>query len=158
SDHDVESIVAWVDGGALEGDAKDAPKPVQWREGWNIRPDLEVSLLKPYTVPAKAVVPWLDFVVPTHFTKDTWVAAAEVRPGARPVVHHVTVSFVPPGPETKELDALATGEPVKLPKGLRAQALVGLGPGAPAKRFDDLDAAILVPAGSYLIFNMHYTS
>ena len=157
-DSDVQTIVAWVDGGALQGDPKDAPAPIEWREGWNIKPDVEISLLKPYTVPAKGVVPWLDFVVPTHFTKDTWVAAAEVRPGARPVVHHATISFVPPGPDSKGLEALATGEPVKLPRGLRSQGLVGLGPGAPAKRFDEYDAAILVPAGSYLIFNMHYTS
>jgi hypothetical protein len=157
-DADVQTIVAWVDAGAPEGDAKDKPAPIAWREGWNIKPDLVISLLKPYKVPAKAVVPWLDFVVPTHFTKDTWVAAAEVRAGARPVVHHSSISFVPPGEYSKELDALATGEPVKLPRGLNTVALVGLGPGAPARRFDDYDAAVLIPAGSYLIFNMHYTT
>jgi len=157
-DADVQTIVAWVDAGAPEGEAKDKPAPIEWREGWNVKPDVVISLLKPYTVPDKAVVPWLDFVVPTHFTKDTWVAAAEVRAGARSVVHHSTVSFVPPGPNNKELDALATGEPVKLPRGLNAESLVGLGPGAPAKRFDAYDAAVLIPAGSYLIFNMHYTS
>jgi hypothetical protein len=155
---DIQTIVAWVDAGSPEGEAKDKPAPLAWREGWNIKPDVVISLLKPHMVPAKAVVPWLDFVVPTNFTKDTWVAAAEVRAGARPVVHHSTVSFVPPGTYSKELDALATGEPVKLPRGLNAEALVGLGPGAPARRFDDYDAAVLIPAGSYLIFNMHYTT
>ena len=158
ADADVETIAAWVDAGAPEGDPKDRPAPRVWREGWNIRPDVEISLLKPYTVPEKAVVPWLDFVVPTHFTKDTWVAAAEVRAGARSVVHHSTVTFVPPGPNTKALEALATGEPVTLPRGLNAEALVGLGPGAPARRFDEYDAAVLIPAGSFLIFNMHYTT
>ena len=115
ADADVRTIVAWVDAGAPEGDAKDKPAPIQWSEGWNIKPDIVISLLKPYTVPAKAVVPWLDFVVPAHFTKDTWVAAAEVRAGARSVVHHSTVTFVPPGPQAKELEALATGEPVNFP-------------------------------------------
>jgi hypothetical protein len=157
-DVDVETVAAWVDAGAPEGDAKDKPTLVQWTEGWNIKPDIVIPLPKPYMVPAKAVIPWLDFVVPTGFTKDTWVAAAEVRPGARAVVHHATITFIPPGPLSKELEALATGEPVKLPRGTNALALVGLGPGAPARRFDDHDAAILVPAGSFLIFNMHYTS
>jgi hypothetical protein len=155
---DVRTIAAWVDGGAAEGDPKDKPAPIQWREGWNIRPDVIIPLPKPYVVPAKAVIPWLDFVVPTNFTKDTWVAAGEIRPGARGVVHHATITFVPPGPDTKALEALATGEPVALPRGLAAQALVALGPGAPARRFDDYNAAVLVPAGSFLIFNMHYTS
>jgi hypothetical protein len=158
SDAEIQTLVAWVDGGAPEGDAKDKPEPIQWREGWNIKPDIELTLLKPYTVPAKAVIPWLDFVVPTNFTKDTWVAAAEVRAGARSVVHHVSISFVPPGPNAKGLDALATGEPVMLPRGLNAESLVGLGPGAPARRFDEFEAAVLIPAGSYLIFNMHYTT
>ncbi|HEY2845783.1 MAG TPA: cytochrome c [Bryobacteraceae bacterium] len=158
SEADVRTIASWVDAGAPEGDAHDKPAPIQWRDGWNIRPDLVIPLPKPYTVPAKAVIPWLDFVVPTNFTKDTWVAAGEIRPGSRGVVHHATITFVPPGPESKELEALATGEPVKLPRGLAAQALVALGPGAPARRFDDYNAAVLVPAGSFLIFNMHYTS
>jgi len=158
SEADVRTIAAWVDAGAPEGDAKDKPAPIEWRDGWNIRPDLIIPLPKPYVVPAKAVIPWLDFVVPTNFTKDTWIAAGEIRPGARSVVHHATITFVPPGPDTKALQALATGEPVALPRGLAAQALVALGPGAPARRFDDYDAAVLVPAGSFLIFNMHYTS
>lgn len=158
SEENVRTIAAWVDAGAPEGDAKDKPAPIQWRDGWNIRPDVIIPLPKPYVVPAKAVIPWLDFVVPTNFTKDTWVAAGEIRPGARAVVHHATITFVPPGPDTESLKALATGEPVKLPRGLAAQALVALGPGAPARRFDDYDAAVLVPAGSFLIFNMHYTS
>jgi len=158
SEADVRTIATWVDAGAPEGDAKDTPAPIQWRDGWNIRPDVVIPLPKPYLVPAKAVIPWLDFVVPTNFTKDTWVAAGEIRPGTRSVVHHATITFVPPGPDAEALKALATGEPVKLPRGLTTQALVALGPGAPARRFDDYDAAILVPAGSYLIFNMHYTS
>ena len=41
---------------------------------------------------------------------------------------------------------------------MNAENLVGLGPGAPARRFDDYDAAVLIPAGSYLIINMHYTT
>ena len=31
---EVQTIVAWVDGGAVEGNAKDAPAPLQFVEGW----------------------------------------------------------------------------------------------------------------------------
>jgi hypothetical protein len=62
--------------------------------------DVVIPLPKPYTVPAKAVIPWLDFVVPTNFTKDTW-CRRRIRPGARRVVHHATITFVPPGPIQK---------------------------------------------------------
>src|SRR5271169_3946091 len=44
-DADVQTIVEWVDAGAPEGDPKDKPAPREWREGWNIKPDVVVSLL-----------------------------------------------------------------------------------------------------------------
>src|SRR5262245_33370901 len=38
---DIDMIVAWVDSGAAEGDAKDAPPPMQFPEkGWQIQPDV----------------------------------------------------------------------------------------------------------------------
>src|SRR5216117_2053013 len=39
SDSTIKTLVAWVDGGAMEGDAKDAPPPVKFPEGWSIKPD-----------------------------------------------------------------------------------------------------------------------
>src|SRR5579862_1548629 len=44
ADADVETIAAWVDAGAPEGDPKDKPAQRVWREGWNIKPDIEISL------------------------------------------------------------------------------------------------------------------
>src|SRR5579883_2549058 len=41
---DIETIAQWADGGAPEGDARDAPPPVQWpADGWEIQPDLVVN-------------------------------------------------------------------------------------------------------------------
>src|SRR5881628_2336904 len=41
---DIDTIVKWVDGGALEGDPRDAPPLVEWpAEGWVIRPDVIVQ-------------------------------------------------------------------------------------------------------------------
>jgi hypothetical protein len=37
---EIDTLVSWADGGAREGDAKDAPAPVQWVAGWTIgQPD-----------------------------------------------------------------------------------------------------------------------
>src|ERR1700690_4156910 len=41
---EVNTIAAWADGGALEGDAKDRPGPLQWRQGWTTQPDVVISL------------------------------------------------------------------------------------------------------------------
>src|SRR6476660_687121 len=39
SDSTIKTLVAWADGGSLEGDAKDAPAAVNFPEGWSIQPD-----------------------------------------------------------------------------------------------------------------------
>src|SRR5882672_5727422 len=40
---EIDTLVKWVDGGAVEGDLKDAPPAVQWPEsGWQIKPDVIV--------------------------------------------------------------------------------------------------------------------
>src|SRR5215467_4568184 len=36
---DIDMVAKWVDDGALEGNLKDAPPPVQWPTGWLIQPD-----------------------------------------------------------------------------------------------------------------------
>src|SRR5262249_20792459 len=37
---EIDTIVAWADAGAQEGDAKDAPAPIAWpADGWLIQPD-----------------------------------------------------------------------------------------------------------------------
>jgi hypothetical protein len=155
---DVQTLVAWVDAGAPEGSPEDKHAPLEWTDGWNIRPDIVFELPKPYAVPATGTIPWLDFVIPTRFAKDTWVKAGEIRPGARSVVHHVSVSFIPPGPATRQLENAPPGEPVTLPRGIDNEFFLGFAPGVDPARFDIDDSAVLIPAGSYLVMNMHFTT
>ena len=57
---DVETIVRWVDGGAAEGNLKDAPAPVQWpAAGWQIEPHVTVEL-PPFSVPAGGILATVD--------------------------------------------------------------------------------------------------
>ena len=74
SQTDIDTIVAWVDGGAKEGDAKEAPQAVAWpADGWLIQPDYIVKGPS-YDVPAKGVLEWTNVVVPSGLTKDTWIS------------------------------------------------------------------------------------
>src|SRR5580704_14986386 len=41
--NEIDTIVQWADSGALEGDSKDAPPPVQWADGWMIQPDIVID-------------------------------------------------------------------------------------------------------------------
>ena len=135
----------WVKNGMPEGDPADLPEPTKYAEGWQIpTPDMIVKMPKPYTVQAKGTVPYQYFEVDTTFDKDVWIRGAEVRPGNRSVVHHIFLFYIPPGQEkVKGEDPLMN-------------AVATFAPGMPAELYPD-GYARLVPAGSRLVFQVHYT-
>jgi hypothetical protein len=95
---EVQTISAWVDSGAKEGDKSAAPAPRKFTDGWNIsKPDLIIAMPQAYEVPAKGEIEYTYFVVPSGFTEDRWVQQVEVRPSDRTVVHHAVVYLREPG-------------------------------------------------------------
>ncbi len=180
TDAQIAKIAAWVDAGAPEGDPKDKPAPVKWPEGWNIRADAVFQMPDPYTVPATQALSYVYVVIPTGFRKDTWVTAAEIRPGARSVVHHVLAVVRPPGsqwmkdakpfqpyippPEARDgaaADPAATpaiDEAQAMPVNESFELLAAYSPGMQAERFDIDHSAKLVPAGSDIVLQLHYTA
>jgi len=89
--HEIDTIASWVDNGAVEGNAQDKPKPVQFPSGWRIEPDVIISIPEAHPVPAKGNGEIKAFLIPNPFSQDTWVRSIEVRPGNPSVVHHVMV-------------------------------------------------------------------
>ena len=69
-------------------------RPYQCSEnGWHIKPDVVLSI--PQTTVAAGNQDDYEYIyVPTNFTEDKWIQAAEVVPGDRRVVHHATVSVI----------------------------------------------------------------
>src|ERR1035438_7585594 len=54
---DIDTLTAWADGGAQAGDPKDAPKPIDWVEGWRIgKPDQVISMPVAFNVPATGTI------------------------------------------------------------------------------------------------------
>jgi mono/diheme cytochrome c family protein len=138
-------LLAWIEQDCPLGDPKDLPPPRAFPEGWQIgAPDVVFEMPEPYVVPAQGTLPYQNFRVPTNFREDTWVQAAEVRPGDRSVVHHITVSVIDPkaGPLESVRD--------------RDQFLTGYSPGSGSHVYPE-GVAKLIPAGSELIFQVHYT-
>jgi mono/diheme cytochrome c family protein len=169
----IKTIADWVDAGAPEGDAKDKPAPLKWRDGWNIQPDVVLQMPRPFTVPAKGTLQYAYIVIPTGFAKDTWVTAGEIRPGARAVVHHMSAIVRPPG--AAWLKDAKPGEPYipqansreGQPDSNDPQAglidaddefLCGYAPGMQPQRFDIDHSAKLIPAGSDIVLQVHYTT
>jgi hypothetical protein len=77
SDEEIRTVTEWVDGGALEGDPADSPAPIQWTDGWNIKPDVVHAMPKPYPIPATGVMDYVYLLLPGKFTEDTWVLDGE---------------------------------------------------------------------------------
>jgi len=94
SQQDVDTIVAWVDEGAKEGNPKDLPAIPKFPADWKIgKPDVVLSMQEPYTLEAAGSDEYINFTMPTSFKEDAWVQAAEIHPGNRKVVHHV-IAFI----------------------------------------------------------------
>jgi peroxiredoxin len=139
----IETLRRWVAGGMPEGDPADQPAEPQFVSGWQLprQPDQVLEMRsRPFVVPAEGIIEYQYFVVDPGFQQDRWVRAAEVVPGNRSVVHHAIV-FVRP------------------PDGRRMAGIGWLGAYVPGQRLPEYpsDLARLVPAGSKLVFQMHYT-
>ncbi|HEY2840639.1 MAG TPA: redoxin domain-containing protein [Pirellulales bacterium] len=145
SDADKATLAKWVAAGAPEGEAKDLPEPPKFAAGWLMpEPDQVVTMSdKPFDVPATGVVDYQMFVVDPGWKEDKWISAIEARPGNPAVVHHILLFVLPPG----ETD-LAIG---------RGNDFTGAY--APGARPEPLPAGMArrAPAGSKLVFQMHYT-
>lgn len=93
TDSEIAAIDAWVRTGTREGDAKDLPPAPVFAAGWHIKPDVVLTIPE-FTVSAASQDDYEYIYIPTNFTEDKWVQAAEVLPGDRRVVHHATVSVI----------------------------------------------------------------
>ena len=93
TDAEIATIDSWVRTGAKEGDPKDLPPAPTFVEGWHIKPDVVLTIPE-FLVTGASMDDYEYIYVPTNFTEDKWIQAAEVLPGDRRVVHHATVSVV----------------------------------------------------------------
>jgi len=141
-----DAILSWAAAGAPLGEGT-PPAPLQDNVAeWLLpqTPDVVVEMAdEPYSIPAEGVVKYQYFQVDPGFTEDKWIAASEIIPGNRTVVHHVLVFAREKG---------SRSGPGESGGGFLAAYVPGLKPAVyPA------GMAKLVPAGSELVFQVHYT-
>jgi peroxiredoxin len=144
-----DTILGWIDQGCAPGDAKESPPPRTFADAWTIgKPDAVFTMKETGKVPAEAGadgIAYRYYTIPTGFTEDRWVQAAEARPGNRSVVHHILVYVLYPGfKEEKHTDGIGRG------------LLVAFAPGDLPAVFPE-GAAKKIPKGSMLVLQMHYT-
>jgi hypothetical protein len=163
----IATITAWTKAGAPGGNSADAPAPRKWSAGWNIpQPDVVVKMPRPVEIPARGEVEYTYEIVATHFAGDKWVQMGEVRPSSAAHVHHAVVYIRPP--DSAWLRHAPVGEPFTAsmlsdPEERRqahettSDLLLVYAPGSAPDLWPD-GMAKFVPAGSDLVFQMHYTA
>jgi hypothetical protein len=175
---DIDTIVKWADSGATRGDPRDAPAPVEWPpDGWQIKPDVIVTG-PAYEVPARGIVEWTWVVIPSPFKEDTWVTSVEVRPSAPAVTHHICLAYKTHTPEVvynkpvwqdrprnEHGDEINDRRPDGRPRDLAVAFMLaytnGLEecyePGRAPADFRPYHAAKLLPAGTDIAIQMHFS-
>jgi hypothetical protein len=161
----IATLKDWAAAGAPPGDPRTAPPPRHWAGGWNTpRPDKIVQMPVPVKLPAHGDVEYTYEIVPTGFTRDTWVRMSQIRPTSPAHVHHAVVYIRWPG--AKWLRGAPVGVPFTASSLHSAQArrdaewtdsdiLLVYAPGSSPDQWPP-GMAKFVPAGSDLVFQMHY--
>ena len=141
SDDQRSQLYRWLRGGTPAGDPQHAPLAKNWVEGWSIgEPDLVVPMSRPFEVPADGVVDYQYIYAETGLKEDRWVRAVEIRPTAKQVMHHVLVFLADSDDAGNGLEGF----------------FAGTVPGQSGIVFPE-GTGKLLPAGSRLLFQLHYT-
>ncbi len=143
---EIETITAWVDGGAPKGNDKDLPASPKFAEGWSIgTPDAVFEMDEEFTIPASGTIPYKYFTAKTGVTEDKWIQAIEIHPSARAQVHHVLAYTQP------------AGTPAKPGGELGPDNIGGITPNKPGLVFEP-GVARLLKGNSEIVMQIHYTA
>lgn len=163
----IATLSGWARAGAPAGNPTDAPPTRRWAPGFTIpQPDVVVKMPKPVAIPARGDIDYTYEIVHTGFTNDRWVRMSEVRPSSRAHVHHAVVYIRPPG--STWLAKAPIGVPftaMSFPdeqsrhdaEMTTSDILLVYAPGSSPDQWPE-GMAKLIPRGSDLVFQMHYTA
>ena len=167
----IDTIVAWVDGGAPKGSDADLPPLPKFAEGWTFgrEPDAILEMPVDFTIPAEGELGVQMFYSKVPWSEDRFAETLEIRPGNRAVVHHAGVFVVdipegativkgrlvmPDGKASTDRGAGAAGraDDTALPGANKLLSWVP-GRGVDSHR---ADIGKRIPAGKYINWQIHY--
>jgi hypothetical protein len=167
SDTQISLLAAWAEAQAPAGNPTDAPAAKKWADRWTIpEPDLAIRMTEGVKIPADGEVDYTYEIVPTHFTEGRWVRCSEILPGMPENVHHAVVYVR--SPESQWLRHAPAGKPFTASmltseegRGdamwTTSDILLVYAPGSTPDNWPE-GMAKYVPAGSDIVFQMHYTT
>jgi len=135
-------VLGWVQQGKQEGDPAKLPPAREFPQTrWKIgEPDLILSAPQEVAIPATGFLPYQHVILPRAFLYDTWMQKVEILPSNKSVVHHCNLGYIKVGEQTTTKNLVT-----------------GYVPGGDAL---DLDRglAYCIPAGSFLVLQLHYVT
>lgn len=110
SRREIETLLAWVDAGAPKGQpAAAASKALPAATGWRLGQPDKIYEMGKYEVPAKGIIEYTYYIIPTDFAEDRWITAAELKVGSPKVVHHIN-AFIREPDNNRFLRGYPTGK------------------------------------------------
>jgi mono/diheme cytochrome c family protein len=164
TDDERNTILAWIDGGAPQGDLADMPPPLPVSQSrWELgEPDMILTMPE-YTPPVRATDTYRCFVLPTGLSGNRFISAMQAAPGNPQVVHHVVLYLDETG-ESMKLDGKdgqpgynCFGGPNLSNAGdlLHGTTLGAWVPGARTRRLAD-DIGVPITKGAHIVMQVHY--
>jgi mono/diheme cytochrome c family protein len=176
SDDERNTILAWIDGGAPQGDMADMPPALPVSDSpWHLGEPDTVLTMPEYTPPIRATDTYRCFVLPTGLTENRFISAAQALPGNPQITHHVLMFLDEYGEAEKfegkdgqpgydcfggpnltgivsaDLSAVVSGRASVL----HGTLLGGWAPGARTRRLPE-DIGVPIPKGSRVVMQVHY--
>ena len=176
SQTEIDTIVAWVDGGAPLGDAAEMPplptfSDNEWHHPSGRPPDHILPMPVEMAIPAQGELPYITLYSAIPFEEDVFANAIEMLPSNRSVVHHLSVNVTTLPEGTVLVDGQAydaagaplTGEAIRAARDSDSNALGGatkLICFVPGRGFEMFHAGVAkrVPAGKALQWSLHYNA
>jgi len=157
SEKEIELIARWAEAGAPEGNRRDLPAPLEFKNGWTLgEPDLILKMPEAYTPPATGDM-YRCFTLPAGIDAEAFVSAIDIRPGDRKSVHHV-IAYIDTTGASESLDARDPGPGYTSFGGPGFDTTLTLGGWAPGTRPQSLPdgIAMSLPARSRVVLQVHY--
>jgi len=167
----IDTIAAWVDGGAPKGSDADLPPMPTFAEGWTFgrEPDAILEMPVDFAIPAEGELGVQMFYSKVPWSEDKFAETLELRPGNRAVVHHagVFVVDIPEGATIVDGRLVMADGKASTDRGAGAAGRADdtALPGAnkllswvPGRGVDSHRADIgkRIPAGKYINWQVHY--
>ena len=118
TDDQIATLVQWVDGGAVKGDAADMPPARTFRDEnrWDFGaygdvPDVVVSFAENYMMPTSGPDVWASIVMDPGLTEDRYIAGVQIIPTkGHLLIHHIRSSLIAATPADGPVLGIRVGD------------------------------------------------